>query len=92
MDSFSTANAFATGQSTSNGQATFLGGTATFGSATLGSVHTNASGFGTTRRPYCIVDVLFNDGRVSKVNYSGPTGGVLTGGEQCAYVVQNCAH
>jgi hypothetical protein len=30
------------------------------------------------------------EGRVSRVNYVGPTGGLLTGGEQCAFAVQNC--
>ena len=30
------------------------------------------------------------DGRVSRVNYSGPTGGLLTPDEQCACAVQNC--
>jgi len=25
-----------------------------------------------------------------RVNYSGPTGGLITEGEQCAFAVQNC--
>jgi hypothetical protein len=29
-------------------------------------------------------------GRVSRINYSGPTGALLSAGEQCAYPVQNC--
>jgi len=45
---------------------------------------------GKSRQRFCTVNVIFNDGRVSKVNYLGPTGGLLTGGEQCAYAVQNC--
>ena len=32
------------------------------------------------------------NGRVNRVNYVGPTGGLLTPGEQCAYVVQACVH
>lgn len=27
---------------------------------------------------------------VSRVNYAGPTSGLLTGGEQCAFAVENC--
>jgi hypothetical protein len=30
------------------------------------------------------------NGRVNRVNYVGPTGGLLTPGEQCAYAVQAC--
>lgn len=40
----------------------------------------------------CTINVVMTDGRVSNVNYSGPTGGLITGGEQCAYAVQNCTH
>jgi hypothetical protein len=36
------------------------------------------------------VSVVMADGQVNCVNYSGPTGGLLTGGEQCAFAVQNC--
>ncbi len=39
---------------------------------------------------YCIVNVVMTGGVVSKVNYTGPTGGGLTGGEQCAFAVRNC--
>ena len=52
------------------------------------------SGFGssvsTASKRYCIVNVVMTSGSVSKVNYSGPTGGLITGGEQCAFVVRNC--
>jgi hypothetical protein len=41
---------------------------------------------------YCNVSVVMADGRVSRINYTGPTGGALTGGEQCAFAVQNCTH
>jgi hypothetical protein len=34
--------------------------------------------------------VTMVNGRVDRVNYLGPTGGLLTAGEQCAYVVQAC--
>lgn len=39
---------------------------------------------------FCRVNVVMTAGKVSQVNYSGPTGGLLTAGEQCAYAVQNC--
>ena len=41
---------------------------------------------------YCKVDIVMSDDRVSRVNYSGPTGGLLSKGEQCAYAVDNCLH
>lgn len=44
----------------------------------------------TSSRRYCTVNVAMIDGRVSRVNYSGPTGGLLTAGEQCAFAIQNC--
>jgi hypothetical protein len=54
---------------------------------------TTISGVGTavTRQRSCTVNVTMADGRVNRVNYLGPTGGLLTAGEQCAYVVQACA-
>jgi outer membrane protein assembly factor BamE (lipoprotein component of BamABCDE complex) len=42
-----------------------------------------------TRRS-CSVNVVMTTGRVSQVNYSGPSGGLLSQGEQCAFAVQNC--
>lgn len=39
---------------------------------------------------YCIINVVMSGGVVSKINYSGPSGGALTGGEQCAFAVRNC--
>jgi hypothetical protein len=50
-----------------------------------------ASGFGVSERRFCNVSIVMTKGAVSAVNYSGPTGGVLTAGEQCAFAVQNCA-
>lgn len=38
----------------------------------------------------CAVNVVFNDGHVSRLNYIGRTGGLFTRGEQCAYAVENC--
>ncbi len=50
-----------------------------------------ASGFGVTTHRFCNVNIVMTKDIVSAVNYSGPTGGLLTAGEQCAFAVQNCA-
>jgi hypothetical protein len=76
----------AIGSSTTN--ASIVGGP---GNAS-GTASTLSSGIGIASRRYCNVSVVMADGRVSRVNYSGPTGGALTGGEQCAFAVQNCTH
>jgi hypothetical protein len=39
---------------------------------------------------FCTVNIVFAGGQVSAVNYNGPTGGLLTQGEQCAYAVNSC--
>jgi hypothetical protein len=39
---------------------------------------------------FCNVNIVFGTGQVSAVNYTGPTGGLLTAGEQCAYAVSSC--
>ncbi len=39
---------------------------------------------------FCNVNIVMTSGRVSAVNYTGPTGGLLTAGEQCAYAVNSC--
>ena len=55
-----------------------------------------ATGYGTSvgvaERRFCTVNVVINQTRVSQVNYVGPTGGLLTAGEQCAFAVANCVH
>ena len=55
-----------------------------------GSAVTLSSGVGVSARRHCTVNVVMSEGRVSRVNYSGPTGGLLTPGEQCAFAVSNC--
>jgi hypothetical protein len=55
-----------------------------------GQANTTGSGIGVSSRRFCTVDVVMTDGVVSRVNYSGPTGGLLTAGEQCAFAVENC--
>jgi hypothetical protein len=39
---------------------------------------------------FCNVNIVMTAGQVSAVNYTGPTGGLLTAGEQCAYAVERC--
>jgi hypothetical protein len=34
---------------------------------------------------FCNVSIVMTKDSVSQVNYSGPTGGLLTEGEQCAF-------
>jgi outer membrane protein assembly factor BamE (lipoprotein component of BamABCDE complex) len=41
---------------------------------------------------FCNINVVMNKGQVAAVNYTGPTGGLLTAGEQCAYAVDACVH
>ena len=62
------------------GDQVFANGSATTASAT--SV--------TSTRRHCTVNVVMTAGRVTSLSYSGATGGILTGGEQCAFAVQNC--
>jgi outer membrane protein assembly factor BamE (lipoprotein component of BamABCDE complex) len=59
----------------------------TFG--TGGPGYTSAFGVATQR--FCTVNVTMTSGRVSRMNYVGPTGGLLTPGEQCAFALQSCA-
>jgi hypothetical protein len=55
-----------------------------------GNATTTSLATATASRRFCTVNVVINEGQVSRVNYSGPTGGLLTGGEQCAFAVENC--
>ena len=74
------------GQSVTNASATGGRGYAS------GTAFTTGSNVGISSRRYCTVNVVMSGGRVSRINYSGPTGGLLSAGEQCAYAVQNCAN
>jgi hypothetical protein len=42
------------------------------------------------KRRYCDVTFVLKDGKVTKVNYSGRTGGLITKDEQCAFIVEKC--
>jgi hypothetical protein len=72
------------GTSTTN--ASVSGGTA----FATGQANNLGSSIGVSNRRFCTVDIVMTRGVVSKVNYTGPTGGLTTSGEQCAYAVQNC--
>jgi hypothetical protein len=48
----------------------------------------NFSGVSSSR--FCKINMVFAGGAVSAVNYQGPTGGLITAGEQCAYAVDAC--
>lgn len=41
-------------------------------------------------RRYCEVTFVLHDGRVQRLGYAGNTGGLLTQGEQCGYIVEPC--
>jgi outer membrane protein assembly factor BamE (lipoprotein component of BamABCDE complex) len=45
---------------------------------------------GSSSKRFCTVNVTMSSGRISRINYVGPTGGLLTPGEQCAFALQNC--
>lgn len=38
----------------------------------------------------CTVNLTFTNDAISAINYLGPTGGLLTPGEQCAFAIQQC--
>jgi hypothetical protein len=42
------------------------------------------------KRKYCIATFAIEDNKIVKINYQGRTGGLLTAGEQCAFVVEGC--
>jgi hypothetical protein len=47
-------------------------------------------GSGFSEKRFYVVNLVMTDDKVKAVNYNGPTGGLLTTGEQCAYVIENC--
>jgi hypothetical protein len=57
--------------------------------AVVSGSQTFATAISTQR--FCTVNVAMTNGYVSAVNYLGPTGGLITAGEQCAFAVQGCA-
>ncbi len=54
-----------------------------------GKVYSGYGGATITQRK-CGVNLTLLKGIVSRVTYSGRTGGLLTEGEQCAFIIQEC--
>ena len=54
-----------------------------------GSV-SNGSFSGVSSSRFCHINVVMSGSAVAAVNYQGPTGGLITAGEQCAYAVDAC--
>ena len=75
-----------------NGHVSTLVNTSSNTTFNAGNTSASSTGFGTaiSSRRYCTVNVTIVGGRVQRVNYLGPTGGLLTQGEQCAYAVRAC--
>jgi len=55
-----------------------------------GADSSTGGGAVSVKKRYCEVTFVLRDGMVEKVNYAGRTGGLITEGEQCAFVLQNC--
>jgi outer membrane protein assembly factor BamE (lipoprotein component of BamABCDE complex) len=61
--------------------------------STFGNVNRGAfSGGGISESRFCTVNVTMVDAHVERLNYIGPTGGLLTPNEQCAFAIANCVH
>lgn len=45
-----------------------------------------------TKQRNCKIDIIFESGIATRVEYSGRTGGLATKGEQCAYVLERCVN
>ena len=50
----------------------------------------NATTFINSSYRFCDITITLKNDKVQRVSYSGKTGGFLTQGEQCAYVLENC--
>ena len=63
------------------------------GSSAVATGRATTTGFGSavTMNGYCTVNVVIAGKAVTAINYAGPTGGLLTAGEQCSHTVRNCA-
>jgi hypothetical protein len=70
---------------------TYAGGGDSVGGAVATSTSSKtAFAVGKSAHRYCEATFVLKDGTVQKVNYQGRTGGLLTRGEQCAFIVENC--
>lgn len=89
-DTFSNSYSNTTGSAVGAAEATRVGNTVYATGAAAGTSQTGSFVDSMTRKRSCTVSVVMTNDVVSRVNYTGPTGGVLTKGEQCAYAVANC--
>jgi hypothetical protein len=70
---------------------TFGGGGDSVGTAVVTSTSpSTAVASGKSAHRYCEATFVLKDGVIQRVNYQGRTGGLLTKGEQCAFIVENC--
>jgi hypothetical protein len=71
---------------------TYTGGGDSVGAAYARSTSpATAVAVGKRTQRYCEATFTLKDGVVQQVRYSGRTGGLLSRGEQCAFIVENCA-
>jgi len=52
----------------------------------------SVGGKGAVTRRYCEATFVLQNNKVVGVNYTGETGGLLYGDEQCGYIVANCVN
>jgi hypothetical protein len=69
---------------------TYNSGGDSVGYAAGGSGSSTGGGAISLHKRYCEVTFALQNGVISKVSYAGRTGGLITEGEQCAFVLQNC--
>ena len=74
------------------GSSTTTASGSVFGNIVSGMASTSGSSsfFHSTDARYCVINISFRDAHVEAVNFSGPTGGLLTKGSQCVYALENC--
>jgi hypothetical protein len=48
------------------------------------------SGTGMAQQGQCSASLVFQRGRLTRLNYTGRTGGLATQGEQCGFIIANC--
>lgn len=69
----------------------FAGGGDSVGSAVVTRTSpSTAVAVGKSAHRYCEATFILKNGVIQKINYQGRTGGLLTKGEQCAFIVENC--
>jgi hypothetical protein len=69
---------------------TFAGGGDSVGSVVATSTSPNtAVAIGKSKHRYCEATFVLKNGIIQKVSYHGRTGGLISKGEQCAFIVEN---